>query len=127
MINKLEINGVHMEVGDDVRKYVTKKIGKLDKYMPKHARESAHVAVKLKEVKGKAKDRVEHICEVVVHLPQDNLAISERTGSIYAAIDIIEEKLKTQLHKYKEMHGAPRLRQRLTARFKRNRVEAEAL
>ena len=124
MINKLEITGVHLEVNDDLRKYVTKKIGKLDKYMPKHARESAHVAVKLKEVKGKAKDRVERICEVVVHLPHENIAMSEKTASVYAAIDITEEKLKAQLHKYKEMHATPKFRQRVIARIKRRPAEA---
>ena len=123
MINKLEITGVHLEVNDDLRKYVVKKIGKLDKYMPKHARESVHVEVKLKETK--AKTRVERICEVLVHLPHDNITVSEKTASVYAAIDIVEEKLKTQLHKYKEIHGAPRLRQRLTARLKRNQVAVE--
>jgi putative sigma-54 modulation protein len=124
MITKLEITGVHMEVNDDLRKYVTKKIGKLDRYMPKHARESAHVAVKLKEVKGRAKDRVEHISEVVVHLPHDEIMLSERTASIYAAIDIVEQKLKAQLQKYKELHSAPRFRQRVLARFKRRPAEA---
>lgn len=124
MINKLEITGVHMEVNDDLRKYVEKKIGRLDKYLSRHVRESAHIAVKLKEVKGKAKDRVERICEVIVHLPHGNLTISERTASVYAAIDIVERKLKTQLQKYKELHGTPRLRQRIITRFKRRPAEA---
>jgi putative sigma-54 modulation protein len=122
MVNKLEIEGIHMEVADDVRKYVAKKIGKLDKYMPKHARESVHVTVKLKEVKAKA--RVEHICEIIVHLPHQNISVSEKTASVYAAIDIVEEKLKTQLHKYKELHAMPKLRHRVLAKFKRRPAEA---
>jgi putative sigma-54 modulation protein len=124
MINKLEITGVHLEVNDDLHKYVAKKIGKLDKYMSKHARESVHVVVKLKETKGKAKDRVERTCEVIVHLPHDNLAISEKTASVYAAIDIVEQKLKAQLQKYKELHGTPRFRHRVLAKFKRRPAEA---
>jgi len=116
MIKKLDIDGVHMTVGNDLRKYVSKKIGQLDKYIPRHARESAHFEVKLKE--GKTKGQNERTCEVVAHLPHEILTLKETTVNIYAAVDIVEEKLKTQLHKYKELHANPRLRQRLVARFK---------
>jgi ribosomal subunit interface protein len=117
MIKKLEINGVHMEVGKDLRRYVNKKIGGLEKYIPRNARPSAHVEVKLKE--GKAKDKNARTAEVIVHLPQEVITISETTVNIYAAVDIVEAKLKNQLHKYKELHDVPKLRRRLLARFKR--------
>jgi putative sigma-54 modulation protein len=122
MVQKIEIEGVHMTVGDDLRKYVLKKIARLDKYIPRHARTSAHIEVKLKE--GKSKGKNERTCEVLVHLPHDNITVKETTINMYAAIDIAEEKLKSQLHKYKELHADPKLRQRLTARFKRTAVEA---
>ncbi len=122
MITKFEITGVHMEVNDDLRKYVTKKIGHLDKYMPKHARQSAHADVKLKEVKAKNKD--ERTCEIIIHLPQEVVAVKESTVNIYAAIDIAEEKLKTQLHKYKDKNADLSLRHRFVARLKRSPAEA---
>jgi putative sigma-54 modulation protein len=115
MIKKLEISGVHMAVGDDLRKYTLKKIGKLDKYMPKQARESVHAEVKLKERNTKGKS--ERTCEVIVHLPKEVLTVVDTTINIYAAIDIVEEKLKARLRKYKQMHDTPHLRQRLLARF----------
>jgi putative sigma-54 modulation protein len=117
MIHKLEINGVHMSVGDDLRKYVMRKIGRLDKYIPRDSRESVHTEVKLKE--GKAKDKQIRTCEVVMHLPHEKFTVSETTINIYAAVDIVEEKLKSQLHKYKDQHASPRFRQRLLARLKR--------
>ncbi len=116
MIQKLEIDGVHMPVGDDLRRYVLKKIGRLDKYVPRRARDSVHAEVKLKE--GKAKDKQIRTCEVIMHLPHEVLTLSETTINMYAAIDIVEEKLKKQLHKYKEMHADPKKRQRLLARLK---------
>jgi putative sigma-54 modulation protein len=121
MVNKIEIDGVHMTVNDDLRKYVLKKIARLDKYIPKHARASAHMEVKLKE--GKAKGKNERTCEVLIHLPHDNITVNETTINIYAAVDIAEEKLKSQLHKYKELHADPRMHQRLLARLKRSPVE----
>jgi putative sigma-54 modulation protein len=117
MIKRIDINGVHMTVGDDLKKYVNRKIGGLEKYIPKHARQSVYVDVKLKE--GKIKTREERTCEVVMTLPHDVLAVSETTVNMFAAVDIVEEKLKNLLHKYKETHANPRLHQRIIARFKR--------
>ena len=119
MIKQFEIDGIHMDVGEDLRKYVHKKIGGLEKYIPKSARKSAHVEVKLKE--GKIKTRVERTCEVLVHLPHEALTVSETTINMFAAVDIAEEKLKHLLHKYKETHGDPKWRRRLLARI-RNRT-----
>ena len=117
MIQKLEMAGVHREVADDLRRYVLKKIGKLDKYMPKHARETAHAEVKLKE--RNAKGKAERTCEVVLYLPKEAITVADTTINIYAAVDIVEEKLKARLRKYKSLHDTPRLRQRLAARFGR--------
>ena len=122
MIKRIDIDGVHMEVGKDLRKYVTKKIGKLDKYIPKYNRGSALAEVKLKE--GKVKEREQRTCEVILHLPHEKIMVTETTVNMFAAVDIVEEKLKTQLHKYKEKHSAPKLRQRLMSRLKRQSLLA---
>jgi putative sigma-54 modulation protein len=117
MIQKLEVSGVHATVDDDLQKYVNKKIGKLDAYMARHARTSAHAEVLLK--KNKAKNKSECTCEVVLQLPGETLRAEETTLNFYAAIDIVEEKLKAQLKKYKTTHANPRFHQRLVARLKR--------
>jgi putative sigma-54 modulation protein len=105
MIKKFEITGIHTDATKDIQKYVTKKIAKLDSYMPKHARASAHADVKLKE--SKAKDKKACTAEVILTLPGERITAKETTVNMYAAIDIVEEKLKAQLRKYKEQstHG----------------------
>lgn len=123
MIKRLEITGVHMEVGDDLRKYVIRKIGRLDRFIPKASRESVHADIKLKE--GKAKDKNERTCEVILHLPQETLTLKETTINVYAAIDIVEAKLHNQLKKYKDLHASPRFKQRLIARLKHRPALAE--
>ncbi len=118
MIERFDINGVHFTVDDDLRKYVVKKIAKLDQYMSRHARKSVHAEVKLKEEKIKA--RKQATCEVILHLPQENLATKETTLNMYAAVDIVEAKLKNQLRKYKEKHEHPyRIHRRLLRKLRR--------
>ncbi len=91
MIKKIEISGIHTEVTDDLKKYVTKKIGKLDQYLPVHARRTAHAEVKLKE--RKVKKRTECTCEVILHLPKETIMTKETTVNMFAAIDVVEQKL----------------------------------
>jgi len=119
VIQKLEINGVHYEINDELYKYVVKKIGRLDQYMSRHARESAHVEVKLKE--SKIKTRTQATCEVILHLPQEVMQTEETTLNMYAAVDIVEAKLKNQLKRYKAKHSI-RFHRRLLSKLKRRPV-----
>lgn len=118
MIQKLEINGVHAVLTEDLKKYITKKIGKLDRYMPRHARESAHAEIYVKEIMIKAKK--ENVCEVILHLPGSTLTTKEATINMFAAVDIVEAKLKNQLRKYKETHNSQRIHRRVLLRFLRS-------
>lgn len=118
MIEKLEIAGVHTSVDDKLRRYVTKKIGKLDTYITRHARKSAHAEVLLKKNSTRS-SKVLYACEVVLHLPHEVVRVEEATLNLYAAVDIVEEKLKHRLKKYKEMHASPRFHRRVIARLKR--------
>ena len=118
MIQKLEVRGVHMQVDPKLQTYARKKIGRLDLYISRHARESVHAEVILKEEVIKTKKNC--ICEVIMHLPHEVLTTKESTVNIYAAIDIVETKLKNQLKKYKETHDNPHFHQRLINRLKRD-------
>ncbi len=117
MIEKLEIAGVHTTLTPELQKYVTKKIGKLDRFLPRNARQSAHAEITLKEVK--AKNKKECVCEVVLFLPHDKLMTKEATLNMFAAVDIVEAKLKNQLKKYKEKHSSLRLHRRVISKLRR--------
>jgi ribosomal subunit interface protein len=120
MIQNLEITGVHMSVGDDLRKYAIKKIGNLDRFVPRASRESMHAEIRLKETKKKGQK--ECICEVTLHVPQETINVTEGTVNIFAAVDIAETKLRSQLKKYKELHANPRLHRRMLTVLKRRPV-----
>jgi len=97
---QLEITGVRYELSDKIKDYINKKIGKLDRYLPKHARESVHGEIILTEEDGKKKNRF--TAEGTIRLPHETVTAKESTITMYAAIDIVEDKLKTQVLKYKE-------------------------
>jgi putative sigma-54 modulation protein len=118
LIKKLEIQGVHMHIDPKLKAYVIKKIGKLDRYVSRHARESLRGEVTLKEEKIKA--RKQNICEVILHLPHGTITTKESTINMFAAVDIVEAKLKNQLKKYKDTHGSMKIHRRIIARIKRD-------
>jgi ribosomal subunit interface protein len=117
MLKKFEITGVHTEISDNLRKYVTKKLGKIDKYLSKQARPSAHLEVFLKESKEGGKKL--YTCNAILHLPHDTIKVSESTINMFAAVDISQAKLKQQINRYKESHGSPKRSRRLFDRAKR--------
>ncbi len=117
MIKKFEIQGVHADVDDKLRAYVTRKIGGLDKYLSRHSRESAHAEVHLKETK-RTKTNDHCHCEVTLYLPHQTIIVKESALNMYAAVDIVEAKLKLQLKKYKDLHENGKTRRHLFARLR---------
>lgn len=120
MLQRFEIQGVHVTVDDKLRAYVTKKIGGLDRYLSRHSKESAHAEVHLKV--GKTKNNNHCSCEVTLHLPHQNIVIKESALNMYAAVDIVETKLKQQLKKYKDLHGSGKMHRHLFARWRRKSI-----
>ncbi len=100
MIQKLTIDGVHTTLDESLNKYISKKIGRLDRFVPRADRTSLHADVKLKE--AKVRDKNACTCEVILHVPHEVLRSSDTTITMYAAVDTAELKLKNQLKKYKE-------------------------
>ena len=122
MIQNFDIHFIHASSDDNLKKYITKKLGHLDRYLSRHAQTSAHAEVILKE--SKAKDGRDCTCEVTLHLPGEVINVSETNLNMYSAVDIVELKLRQQMRKYKAMHSAGTLR-RLAARLHRkSHVEA---
>lgn len=117
MFQKFEIQGVHTTVDDELRSHVTKKIGMLDRYLSRHNRVSAHAEVYLKESKAKNNDHC--TCEVTLYLPHQTIFAKESASSMYAAVDVVEVKLKEQLRDYKDQHGG-KIRRHIIGRFQRS-------
>ena len=118
MLQKFEIQGVHYDIDENLRKYITKKIGGLDRYLSRHDRASAHGEVTLKE--SKAKNKAKCTCEVTLRIPKGTINVSESALNMFAAVDIVEEKLKQQLKKHKDMHENGKRHRHIFGRLRRS-------
>ncbi|RYF29017.1 MAG: ribosome-associated translation inhibitor RaiA [Chloroflexi bacterium] len=118
MINSINITGVKFDLDEATKRYVIKKIGRLDRYLPRHARKSATADVRLKQVNREYGNKYE--AEVTLHIPDKTVTAKDSTVNVLAALDIVEAKLATQLHKYKETSVPHIGRRGMLARFKRS-------
>jgi putative sigma-54 modulation protein len=88
---QVQLRGRNIEVTKSLKDYVTKRLGKLDKYMVNFG--DAQVALTV--VRG--------LHRVEVTIPIDGMILrgEENTGDMYASIDLVVDKLEKQIEKYK--------------------------
>lgn len=103
---RLDITGKNFELDDSIKKYVEKKLGHLDKYLPRNVKDPVAKVVLEEDVSGREDNRF--VCEFIVKLPGPDIMAKEATVSIYAAVDIVEAKTKIQFLKYKDKHVGER-------------------
>lgn len=119
MIQSIAITGVKYDIDDTTKKYVARKIGRLDRYLPRHARKSVTAEVKLKEVNREHGNKYE--AEIILYVPDKQLMAKDSTANMLSAVDIVEAKIATQLKKYKELHiGHTGKTRSILANFKRS-------
>jgi len=124
MIASIDITGVKYTAGEQVQKYVQRRIAKLDRYLPRHARKSVTADVKLKQVNRDHGNKYE--AEVILNIPDKRVTAKDSTVNMFAAIDIVEQKLINQLRKYKQASLAHVGNRRAMNRIKRDAQSAEA-
>ncbi|NMD68825.1 ribosome-associated translation inhibitor RaiA [Bacillus sp. DNRA2] len=88
------IRGENIEVTPAIREYVEKKIGKLERYFTETPNAQVHVNLKVYSDK---KSKV----EVTIPMTQLVLRAEEANEDMYAAIDLIADKLERQIRKHK--------------------------
>lgn len=89
---QINITGHHIEVTDALRNHITEKMKKLTRHFD-HAT-SAHVIL---NVDGHLKK-----AEATLHAPKADLFAKHEADDMYAAIDLMVDKLDRQILKYKE-------------------------
>lgn len=90
----LNITGHHVEITPALRDYVTQKLAKVISHFD-HVT-SAHAILSV--------EKLIHKAEVTLHVRGKDITASATDGDMYAAIDLLVEKLERQVQKYKEKH-----------------------
>ena len=101
MIEKIEVTGNNgYKVEDGFRKYVEKRIGKLDRYLPRGSKKDVVVKMIVTEI-GKSKgDKYE--ISVAMDIPGGKVvAAKDGCSNVFAGVDLVEAKLTGQIRRYK--------------------------
>ncbi len=115
---KLDITGHRYELDENLIEYIEKKIGGLEKYLPKEVRAAGHGEVVV-SYDPSGKEGNHYVCEGSVSVPHHSkLHAKEGTGNMYAAVDLVEAKLKVQIARYKQKtHGKKKSLKLMVSRF----------
>ncbi len=93
----LVIKGKNVEVNDQLRSYVTKRLGKLDRYLDNILSTQVELSV---EKTRSAETR--QVVQVTVDANGTILRGEEKAADMYAAVDAVTDKMERQIKRYKE-------------------------
>ena len=89
---QLNISGHHLDLTDSIKEYVENKLEKLDR----HSDQITSINVIL------TVDKLEQKAEATVHVSGKDFFADSSSEDLYAAIDLLSDKLDRQLIKHKE-------------------------
>ncbi len=90
---EIQIRGDKITVTKAIKDYVTEKLGRLDKYFDSSKKVKAQVIIRVKNKEEKV--------EVTVPTNKFTLRAEEVQNDLYAAIDLVVDKLERQIRKNK--------------------------
>ena len=113
---KTKLTGRGYDIDAKLNSYIEDKLSGLEKYVPRAARKSAHLEVVLiDDPSGREDNR--YVCEATLKLPAHALHSNEGAVNMYASVDIVAAKLRSQLRTYKDKHTKEPRRSRVLARL----------
>ncbi|PCJ91097.1 MAG: ribosomal subunit interface protein [Porticoccaceae bacterium] len=89
---QLNISGHHLEITDPIKKYVTVKLSKLERHHDRITSTNVILSV----------DKLSQKAEATVHVSGGEFFANSEHDDLYAAIDLLTDKLDRQLIKHKE-------------------------
>lgn len=100
MIEKIEITGTGYKVEDGLKKYIEKRIGKLDRYLPRGSKKDVVAKVNVAEI-GKGKSDKYEISVAMEIAGGKVIAAKDECTNIFAGVDLVEAKITGQIRRYK--------------------------
>ena len=117
MSQLVSITNLNTEVDNSTAEYITEKVKKLYSYIPRDSREGTRFEVKLKEISETTDNKVE--LELILLMPEKTMTASSKAMTFKAAIDHVEEKMESQLRRYKTEAAKRNKKGGVLSRFKR--------
>lgn len=115
MIDKIEISGSNYKIGDSFKKYAEKRIGKLDRYLPKGSKKDVVAKVVVTQVDRAHGNKYE--ISAAMEIPGGKvIAAKDESSNVFAGIDIVEAKLMGQIRRFK-IETTPHLRKNVFKKF----------
>ena len=100
MIEKIDITGGEYKVDEALKQYVIKRLGKLDKYLPKQSKKDVICKVVIEEI-GKGKGDKYEISAAMELTGGKVIAAKDQCANMFAGVDLVEAKLLGQIRRYK--------------------------
>lgn len=91
---QMNITGLQLEITDALRDYVNEKMARLERHYDKII--SANITLEVEKLQQKA--------EGTLHIAGNDLVGEAEHTDMYAAIDLLVDRLDRQLIKHKEKH-----------------------
>ena len=100
MIEKIDISGSNYKVEESFQKYATKRIGKLDRYLPRGSKKDVIAKIVVTELNSSHGNKYE--ISGAMEIPGGKvIAAKDECSNVFAGIDILEAKLTGQIRRYK--------------------------
>jgi ribosomal subunit interface protein len=119
MIEKIDISGSNYKIEEDFKKYAIKRIGKLDRYLPRGNKKDVVAKIVVTEVNRAHGNKYE--ISINMEIPGGKvISAKDECSNIFAGVDIIEAKLTGQIRRFK-IESNPHLRKSPFGFLKRNK------
>jgi ribosomal subunit interface protein len=119
MIEKIDISGSNYKPEESFKKYTIKRIGKLDRYLPRGNKKDVVAKIVVTEVNRAHGNKYE--ISANLEIPGGKvISARDECSNVFAGIDILEAKLTGQIRRFK-IESNPHLRKNFLEIFKRNK------
>ena len=100
MIEKIEITGNGYRIEEGLKKHVQKKLGKLDKYLPRGSKKDVVIKMTVTET-GKSKEERYEVT-VTMEIPGGKvITAKDECSNVFVGVDLVDAKLTGQIRRYK--------------------------
>ena len=91
----IQITGHQISITPAIKEYILQKFAKIQRHYSHKI--DAHIVLEVNKLVNKI--------EITTHLPKKDLHIEVENSDMYAAIDILADKLDRQVIRYKKIHS----------------------